>query len=496
MVVGTVGARLAWLHRFYLENWEFMKRERLVLSVVLSALPMIATFAAPVPVKPNVIVIVADDLGYADVGFNGCQDIPTPNIDSLARQGVRFSSGYVSHPFCSPTRAALMTGRYQQRFGHETNPDLDVNNPALGLPTDQITVAEVLKQAGYRTIAVGKWHLGGAPCFHPNARGFTDFFGFLDGGHLYLPSKLNPKNPNSVMRNHEPVGEPEYMTDALSREAASYIRKYQAQPFFLYLAYNAVHRPLQATEKYLARFSSITDERRRTYAAMTSAMDDGIGQVLQTLREQNLERNTLVFFFSDNGGPRNEALPAHNDPLRGHKGDLFEGGIRVPFVMRWLGHLPKGEVYDEPVSAIDVFPTATALAGAKLPSNRKPDGVNLMPFLLGEKSGAPHPRLFWRTGGGVTWAVREGRYKLVQNDPGPPELYDLSADVSETKNIAKENGEVVRRLLQAQGNWNAELIPPLWAHAGAQKTPAAATGKDSPQPNSGATTRPAGKIED
>lgn len=458
-----------------------MKGKHLVLSLALCALPLLAAFAvAAVPARPNIIVIVADDLGYADVGFNGCQDIPTPHIDSLARQGVRFSSGYVTHPFCSPSRAGLLTGRYQQRFGHETNPVLDPKDTTLGLPTNQVTLADVMRQAGYRTIAVGKWHLGGAPCFHPLQRGFTDFFGFLDGGHLYFPTKLIRQNPNSVIRDREPVAEAEYMTDALSREAASYIRKYQAQPFFLYLAYNAVHRPLQATEKYLARFAGIADERRRTYAAMASAMNDGIGRVLETLRENKLERDTVIFFFSDNGGPRNAALPAHNTPLRGYKGDLFEGGIRVPFVMRWLGHLPEGTVYDEPVSALDIFPTAAALAGAKVPSDRKLDGVNLLPYLLGEKSGPPHARLFWRTGGGITWAVREGRYKLVQNDPGPPELYDLSEDIGETNNIAPGNAVVVRRLLEAQADWNRDLVPPLWMHAGAQRSTAA--GRDSELP--------------
>lgn len=423
--------------------------------------------AAAAAVRPNIIVIVADDLGYADVGFNGCREISTPNIDSLARQGVRCSNGYVSHPFCSPTRAALLTGRYQQRFGHENNPVLDVNDTTIGLPTNQVTVAQLLQSAGYQTIAVGKWHLGGALRFHPNARGFTDFFGFLAGDHVYFSAKLIPQNPNTLMRNHEPVAEPEYLTDAFSREAANYIQKYKAQPFFLYLAYNAVHKPLQASQKYLDRFSGIADERRRNYAAMTSAMDDGIGRVLQAVEVNHLERNTVIFFVSDNGGCRYEISPAHNDPLRGYKGDLFEGGIRVPFVMRWLGHLPEGRVYGEPVCAIDIFPTAAALAGAELPAHLKLDGVNLVPYLLGELPGPPHPRLYWRTGGGITWAVREGRYKLVQNQPGPPELYDLSVDISETKNIAKENGEVVRRLLQAHADWNAELISPLWAQAGA-----------------------------
>ena len=474
-----------------------MKAEFVALSALGCALfGTTFTAIAVAPATPNIVVIVADDLGYADVGFNGCNDIPTPNIDSLARQGVRFSSGYVSHPFCSPSRAALMTGRYQQRFGHENNPVLDLKDTTLGLPTNQVTMAQMLQAAGYQTIAVGKWHLGGAPPFHPNARGFADFFGFLAGDHVYFPSKLNRQNPNSLMRNQELVAESEYLTDAFSREAVDYIRKYKAQPFFLYLAYNAVHKPLQATRKYLDRFPGIADERRRNYAAMTSAMDDGIGRVLQTLREKDLARNTLVFFFSDNGGCRYEISPAHNAPLRGYKGDLFEGGIRVPFVMCWPGHLPAGKVYEDPVCAIDVFPTAAGLAGANVPSDRKMDGVNLMPFLLGQKSGAPHPRLFWRTGGGITWAVREGRHKLVQNDPGPPALYDLSADLGETKNIAGENTEVVRRMLRQQTEWNAELVPPLWIQAGAVKTDPAPENQGSPQNHPAAAAPSGSRIED
>jgi len=446
---------------------------------------MLTSVAVSLPAKPNIVIIVADDLGYADVGFNGCKDIPTPNIDSLAMQGVRFSSGYVSHPFCSPSRASLLTGRYQQRFGHENNPVLDVHDTTLGLPTNQVTLADIMRNAGYQTTAVGKWHLGGAPCFHPNARGFADFFGFLAGDHLYFSAKPIPQNPNALMRNHEPVGEKEYLTDAFSREAANYIEKSKAQPFFLYLAYNAVHKPLQATQKYLDRFPGIADERRRSYAAMTSAMDDGIGQVLHTLRKNHLERNTLIFFLSDNGGCRYQISPAHNEPLRGYKGDLFEGGIRVPFVMHWPGHLPAGKVYDAPVCAFDIFPTAAALAGAKVPSDRKLDGVNLMPYLLGHQDGPPHQRLHWRTGGGITWAVREGRYKLVQNTPGPPELYDLSMDIGETTNIARENGDVVRRLLRAQTDWNGELIPPLWPQARASNKTVDTFGQNVPPDRSG-----------
>jgi len=441
--------------------------KKLIVSFATVVVAALSSSGAMAP-KPNIVVILADDLGYADVGFNGCKDIPTPNIDSLAKHGVRCSNGYVSHPFCSPTRAGLMTGRYQQRFGHENNPTFLPEDTKVGLPLNQITVAQSLKDAGYKTIAVGKWHLGAAPCFHPNERGFTDYFGFLGGGHQYMSTaKGSAEYSVPLLRNKEPLEHTEYMTDVLSREAAAYIRKYKSQPFYLYLAYNAVHTPLQAPEKYLNRFPNITDERRRTYAAMNSAMDDGIGLVLQALRENNLEQNTLIFFFSDNGGPPYTVAPTHNDPLRGNKGQVYEGGIHVPFVVQWLGRLPEGKVFDEPVCSIDVFPTAAALAGAKVPSDRKIDGVNLMPYLLGEKSGAPHERLHWRTGGGTTWAVREGRYKLVKMTEAGPELYDLQADIGETKNIASEKPDVAKRLLKAHDDWNAELVPPIFESPGA-----------------------------
>ncbi len=413
--------------------------------------------------RPNVIVILADDLGYADVGFTGCKDIPTPHIDTLAAHGVRCTSGYVSHSFCSPTRAGLMTGRYQQRFGHENNPAWLPEDTKVGLPVNQTTVADVMKSAGYVTGAIGKWHLGAAPCFHPNERGFTEYFGFLGGGHMYLPgSRGGVEYTIPLMRNKTPLELGGYMTDILSSEAAAFIARHKADPFYLYLAYNAVHTPLQAPEKYLNRFAGIADEKRRTYAAMTSAMDDGIGRVLAALREHDLERDTLVFFFSDNGGPIT-VVPCSNAPLRGGKGQLFEGGIREPFVVQWRGRLPEKAVYDEPVVSLDVFPTAAALAGVKLPDGLKLDGVNILPHLAGEIKTPPHERLFWRMGGGVSWAVREGRYKLLKlNKNASLQLFDLNNDLGETKDLASEKPDVVARLQKAFETWNAELIPPLF----------------------------------
>lgn len=430
-----------------------------VLTVLLAAITL-----ADAARKPNVVVILADDMGYADVGFNGCRDIPTPHIDSLAVHGVRCSSGYVSHSFCSPTRAGLMTGRYQQRFGHENNPAWLPEDTKIGLPVNQTTIADVMKSAGFVTGAVGKWHLGAAPCFHPNERGFMEYFGFLGGGHIYLPGmKGGVEYTVPLLCNKTPLELKEYMTDVLSVEAAAFVARHKAEPFFLYVAYNAVHTPLQAPEKYLSRFTGIADERRRAYAAMTSAMDDGIGLILRALRDNGLERDTMVWFFSDNGGPPYNVSPTHNDPLRGSKGTLYEGGIRVPFVVQWRGELPEGAVYEQPVISLDVLPTAAKLAGAKLADGLKLDGVDILPHLKGIAKEPPHERLFWRTGGGTAWAVREGRYKLLK--PGKdaePQLFDLNSDISEAKDIVREKPDVVARLQKAHDTWNAELIPPLF----------------------------------
>ena len=420
--------------------------------------------------RPNIIVILADDLGFADVGFNGCKDIATPHIDALAKNGVRCTNGYVSHPFCSPTRAGLMTGRYQQRFGHENNPMWLPEDTKVGLPLTETVLAQQLRAAGYVTGAIGKWHLGAAPCFHPNERGFAEYFGFLGGGHMYLPDEQHPLPAAKTWqveyriplnRNQEPVTHTGYMTDVLSAEAVAFIGRHKADPFFLYLAYNAVHTPLQAPEKYMARFPQIADEKRRTYAAMNSAMDDGVGAVVAALREHKLENDTLVFFLSDNGGPIT-VVPCSNAPLRGGKGQVFEGGIHVPFVACWPGKLPAGAVYNEPIISLDLLPTALALAGSQ-PPEKPLDGVNLVPYLAGENKTAPHDRLFWRTGGGTGWAVREGRYKLLRNAKvDQPQLYDLVADIGEARDLAAEKPDEVKRLTAAFETWNAQLVSPLF----------------------------------
>ena len=411
--------------------------------------------ALAAPARPNIVFIAADDLGYAELGVQGCRDIPTPNIDSIAANGVRFTDGYVSCPVCSPTRAGWITGRYQQRFGHEFNPGpAQQADPNFGLPLSEVTLANQLKAAGYATGIVGKWHLGYRPEFHPQKRGFDEFFGFLGGAHPYLPTP----GADPILRGTQPVEEREYLTEAFAREALDFIERHRNQPFFLYLSFNAVHAPLQATEKYLARFSQIQDQRRRTFAAMLSAMDGAVGQVLQRLREYKLEDNTLVVFISDNGGPTNNTS-SRNDPLRGYKGQVLEGGIRVPFLMQWKARLPKGLVYREPVISLDIFPTVVAAAGASLPANPL-DGVNLLPYLTGQSKGAPHHALYWRFGAQA--AIRKGPWKMVRLADGQPQLYNLAEDIGESRDLASAQPAKLKELLEDWEAWNRQLSPPRW----------------------------------
>jgi arylsulfatase A-like enzyme len=451
----------------------------LVCLIALALLFSPLVLRAETPAKPNVVIILADDMGYGDVGFNGCKDIATPNIDSLARHGVQFANGYVTQPLCSPSRAGLLTGRYEERFGHENNPTYLPDDPNVGLPVDQVTIAQVMKSAGYATGLVGKWHLGAAPCFYPNARGFSEYFGFLGGGHVYLPytkgdalyqqyvararqNSLFGEYLRPVMRNDQPAGFNDYLTDVFSDEAEKFINRHKSEPFFLYLAYNAVHSPLEAPEKYVSRFPNIADKRRRTYAGMTAAMDDGIGQVLKTLRDDGLENNTIIWFFSDNGGPVYTEMPTSNAPLHGFKHQVYEGGIHVPFVVQWRGHLAEGTVYNQPIISMDIFPTAAAAAGAKVPDNAHLDGVNLLPYLIGQNQAPPHDALYWRNrSGGYQWAIRQGDYKLlsIKNDL---ELYNLKDDLAETTNLAQRYPDIVARLEKMHDAWDAQMIPPLW----------------------------------
>lgn len=425
--------------------------------------------------KPNILVIVGDDMGYADVGFHGCTDIPTPNLDALARGGVRFTNGYVSGVYCSPTRAGLLTGRYQQRFGHEFNPTLqEGRTQAAGLPVTETTMADRLKAAGYRTAIFGKWHLGWQDNQHPLSRGFEEFYGFLDGEHSYLEPHEKADSP--VLDGRTPVREMKYLTEELADRAEAFIKKQGQQPFFLYLPFNAVHTPMHAIDKYLQRFPNITNPQRRTYAAMMSAMDDAIGRVMATLRAVKLEEDTLVFFFSDNGGPTMPTTTVNgsiNRPLRGSKRQTYEGGIRVPFVIHWKGHVPAGKVYEQPIIQLDLLPTILAASGISIKPAWKLDGVNLLPYLTGKQKGVPHESLYWRMGNMM--AIRRGNWKLVKTREGRLDtdvtalselsdaaLYNLADDIGEQNDLAAKNPAKVRELTAAWRQWNQQLTTPLW----------------------------------
>ncbi len=439
---------------------------RVCVSVAVAVTVVFAWFCGASPVAgadvgassrpPNIVVILADDLGYADLGCQGAKDIRTPNVDSLAKSGIRFTNGYVSCPVCSPTRAGLMTGRYQQRFGHEFNPG---PNPApnFGLPVTEATLAERLRKAGYATGIMGKWHLGFDPPRQPLQRGFDEFFGFLAGAHGYLETG---EGRNSIRRANEDANLSGYLTDALGRESVAFIDRHKDQPFFLYLPFNAIHTPMQATEKYEQRFASIADKKRRTMAGMLSALDDNVGLVLKKLADEKLDERTLIFFLSDNGGPT-AGNGSRNDPLRGFKGQVLEGGIRIPFIVRWKGQLPAGKVCDEPVISLDIHPTCLAVAGYKgeIPKDKPLDGVNLLPYLRGEKTGAPHDVLYWRFGPQA--AIRRGAYKLVRMKEGDG-LYDLANDVGEAKDLSKARPEILRKLAEAYEKWDAQLMAPAW----------------------------------
>lgn len=405
---------------------------------------------------PHIVVILTDDAGYADFSMHGATDLATPRIDSIARNGVRFSNGYVSSPMCSPTRAGLLTGRYQQRFGYELNfpPPFSEEN---GLPVEERTIADVLRATGYHTVALGKWHLGYADKFHPCARGFDDFFGFLHGERSYFPLEKTTRL-NRLWDNREVHPESfDYLTDELGRRAAEFIRKRGDKPLFLYLAFNAVHTPMLATEADLEGAQG--PARRRKLIAMTTALDRAVGMVLDALQAEGIADNTLLFFLNDNGGTTNHA--SRNTPLRGYKGQVFEGGIRVPFLVRWPEKLPKGVVYDEPVIALDIMATSLAAAGAARPTDRRLDGTNLLPYLSGNDKSPPHEALFWRSAD--DWAVRMGRWKLLRQGKGEePLLFDLAADIGEQHDLAKKEPGQTARLRARYEAWAKQLVPPRW----------------------------------
>ena len=453
-----------------------MLRRAFALLLMLAVTPALAVGVHAHPQKrgdqPNIVLIFSDDAGYNDFGFQGSKEIKTPHLDALAKRGVRFTQGYVTDPTCGPSRAGLMTGRYQQKFGYQEinvpgymSPNSKFLGDDMGLPLDQRTIADRLKERGYKTAVYGKWHLGNADRFHPTFRGFDEFYGFRGGARSFFP--LGPNNrpqhhDNRMERGFGQFEEPDkYVTDALGDEAADFITRHKDEPFFIFLSFNAPHTPMEATEEDLAQFPNLKG-KRKIYAAMTLAMDRATGNVLDTLKTHGLEDNTIVVFTNDNGGPTDKNGSV-NWPLAGTKSNHLEGGLRVPFVISWPAKLSKGATFDRPVSTMDLLPSFFAAAGGDASSLKNVDGKVLWPFISGEKSGDPHDALFWRKD--VRASMREGDWKLIRFADRPAELYNVANDIGEQNNLADKYPDRVRSMFKQIHGWELSQERPLWTLA-------------------------------
>ncbi len=407
---------------------------------------------------PNIVVVLADDLGYADVGFQG-SEWATPHIDALRESGLRFSNGYVSHSGCGPSRAGLLSGRYQQSFGFQGNPSWTQNH---GIPTDVVLLPSMLNQAGYVSAIVGKWHLGRPTFAHPFNKGFDRFYGFLGGGHDYWKTdqRDNSESGSKLHDDNDRVHLTKYLTTQLTDAAVEFIDDNSTRPFFLYLAYNAPHSPAQAPAEAIQRVSSIEDETERIYAAMITVMDDEIGRVRTKLETLELTENTIFIFLSDHGAARDSG--GRNLPLRGYKGTLYDGALKVPFVMSWPDKIEADTTYDLPVSSLDIVPTVLKAAGLSPPSNL--DGVDLMPYLDGTFTTRPHKRLYFSRPNGVHFAMRQNDFKLVRTKASSASaaLFNLAEDVGERHNIARDNPIEKADMIDRVVAWYASHPAKLW----------------------------------
>jgi len=405
--------------------------------------------------RPNILIIVSDDQGYGDSScYYHPPEVSTPCIDKLAAEGVRLTHGYASAYVCAPTRAGLLTGRYQQRFGF-----YEAGDSRVGLPLDELTIADLLKDEGYVTGIFGKWHVGLDYKYRPLQRGFDEFYGFLGhGAHDYFDLTMAGTDAhNWIYRNNTPIDDAGYLTVNLAKEAVSFIENHHKEPFFCYLPFNAVHWPLQALEKYSDKYDT-GDSDRDIYMGMLECMDGAIGEVLKALKRTGVEDNTLVFFFSDNGGAKKNL--ANNGLLRDFKQSVYEGGIHVPFIVKWPGKLKPGTVCDEPIICLDIFPTIISAIGAELPDDRVYDGRDMLPALKGELTEPLHDALFW-DGGGDRWAVRVGNWKLLSQDGNPAELYDLESDLSEHTDLAASNPTKAAELQARYDDWRSQMGTPI-----------------------------------
>ena len=455
--------------------------------------------AVAVAARPNIIIIMCDDLGYADVGFNGAKDIKTPELDSLARNGTIFSAAYVAHPFCGPSRMGLMTGRYPHAFGGPFN--LPNTNRRLesfdkkGVPVGETLISTVLQKAGYFTGAIGKWHMGAAPQFHPNKRGFDEFYGFLGGGHNYFPEQYRPSYERQLKagnahindyitpleHNGENVRETEYITDALSREAVRFVKEAAAkeQPFFLYLAFNAPHSPLEAKEEDQAKFSEIEDVDRRTYSAMVFAVDRGVGQLVEALRATRQFDNSLIIFLSDNGGK--ESLGADNGPLRGGKGSTFEGGYRVPMFFHWPEKVQEQGRFEYPVTTLDFYPTLARLAGATFPVGKQLDGKDIWDDFMTGRSPRKGESIFTlrHREGYSDVGARRDQWKICRTYGTKWKLYNIVEDIGEQRDLSLRHPDRLREMVSVVKKWSHTHTPPEWFDS----LPVANQWKESNMPN-------------
>ena len=473
--------------------------------------------AAQSPVKskrPNIVMIIVDDLGKAEVSAYGSNYMQTPNIDKFAEQGVKFTDCYVTSPVCSPSRASILTGRYPNRFGFETQlmeyypkntmtytigkkmikSDRNVldTEPIYphkedigkqGIPPSEITIAELLKTKNYNTAYIGKWHVGYAPELIPNNRGFDYQYGFYGAFTRYFEKKNTPgtvtyiqdiftsryqwkkgkrKGTSAILRNNVEIKEDRYLTDAFLDEAVDYMadNKDKKDPFFLCVAFNAPHVPFQAAKKYYDMHTDTKDENKRVYYAMIHALDDAIGKLMNKMTAMGLDDNTLVFFISDNGAATYTGA-TDNYPYKGGKMNWFEGGINVPFMVKWKGHISEGLVYDKPVSSMDMFGTIAEIADLKLPDDRIYDGVNLLPFINDTKKGYPHETLYWRADHFYAMRNKDWKFLMSKRDNWA-ELYQISKDKYEHIDLKKENSDTLKTMLKDFNQWQKGLIDPLW----------------------------------
>ncbi|MGQ1786420.1 MULTISPECIES: sulfatase [unclassified Saccharicrinis] len=418
--------------------------------------------------KKNIVFLFADDAGYHDFGFQGSKTFKTPNLDKLASEGVKFKQAYTTAAVCGPSRAGLLTGMYQQRFGIEENnvPGYMSSSSKLlademGLPLHLKTIADYLHPLGYQSIILGKWHLGNADKFHPLKRGFDEFYGFRGGARSFLPltqKQAIDKLEDRLEKGFENYKEPDkYLTYDLADEACDFMERNKKKPFFMYVSFNAVHTPLQATKEDLAKVEGLTG-KRKILAAMTIAMDRACGQILEKLKQLGLEENTLVVFTNDNGGP--DGSMTCNYPLSGCKSNHLEGGIRVPCVMKLPNVIKAGSEYKHSVSMLDMLPTFVNAAGGDASKIKGLDGVDLLPYVTAENKAEPHELLFWKKENrGV---VRQGDWKLLRYPDRPAELYNIAKDETESNNLAYKHPEKVREMFKLLWEWEGELERPLW----------------------------------